>query len=309
MNLAVELAPQHKSGLLLRNPVIMASGTAGYGAEYARSAEVHRLGAFVCSGVTLHAHAGTAQPSLLETPSGLLSAFDRPSPGVNRVLKSHAHTWAGWQTPVIVNLAGACIDDFAALAEWLDSVPGVAALELNLACPDLDGDGAPFSSQPASVARLITSVRQRSALPLIAKLAPFGGDLRAVALAAASAGVDALSLIHALPALSIDLHARQPALAGGLSGPAIKPLALRIFYDVARELRPAYPHLPLIGVGGISNAQDALEFLMAGASAIQAGTITFVNPRASVEIVEGIEAFMRHEGIADLAEIVGMALS
>lgn len=308
MKLATELAPRHKSGLLLRNPVIMASGTSGYGVEYARSAELHRLGAFVCSGVTLRAHAGAAQPVMLETASGLLSTFDRPSPGVSRILKSHAHIWAAWQTPVIVNLAGSCIDDFADLAARLDGVPGVAALELNLACPDLDGDGAPFGSQPASVARLITSVRQRSALPIIAKLAPFDGDLRPVALAAAAAGVDALSLIHALPGLSIDLHARRPALVGGLSGPAIKPLALRIFYDVARELRPAYPHVPLIGIGGISNAHEALEFLMAGASAIQVGTITFVNPRAGVEIVEGIETFMQKEGIADLAEIIGVAL-
>src|SRR5258708_32638544 len=184
----------------------------------------------------------------------------------------------------MVNLAGTNSDDFADLAARLDGVPGVAALELNLVCPDLASDGAPFGSHPAAVTRLITSVRQESALPIIAKLAPFAGDLRPIALAAASAGVDALSLIHALPGLSIDLSARRPALNGGLSGPAIKPLALRALYDVARELRPAYPHVPLIGVGGISNARDALEFLMAGASAVQVGTITFAHPRARVQI-------------------------
>lgn len=308
MKLEVELAPQHKSGLLLRNPVIMASGTFGYGVEYARSAELHRLGALVCSGVTLHAHAGAAQPLILETPSGLLSAFDRPSPGVRKVLKSYAETWAAWSTPVIVNLAGTSSDDFADLAARLDGVPGVAALELNLACPDLASNGEPFGSHPAAVTRLIAAVRQESALPIIAKLTPFAGDLRPIALAAASAGVDALSLIHALPGLSIDLSARRPALNGGLSGPAIKPLALRALYDVARELRPAYPHVPLIGGGGISNARDALEFLMAGASAVQVGTITFVNPRAGVEIITGIESFMQRERIADLAEIIGAAL-
>lgn len=309
MKVAVELAPQHKSGLFLRNPVIMASGPFGYGVEYARSAEVHRLGAIVCSGVTLRAHAGAAQPLLLETSSGLLSAFDRPSPGVQKVLKSYARIWAAWQTPVIVNLVGGSIDDFADLAARLDGVPGVAALELNLACSNLNADGEIFGSDPALVARLIAVVRQETALPIIAKLAPYSGDLRPIALAAASAGVDALSLVNALPGLNIDLHTRRPALSGGLSGPAIRPLALRLVYDVVRALRPAYPRIPVIGIGGISNAHDALEFLMAGASAVQIGTINFVNPRAGVEIIEGIEAFLQREGVADINEIVGAVLA
>lgn len=307
MKVEVELAPRHKSGLLLRNPVMMASGTFGYGVEYAKSAEIHRLGALVCNGVTLRPHAGAVQPLILETASGLLSAFDRPSPGIQKVLRMYAESWAAWQTPVIVNLAGTSIDDFADLAARLDAAPGVAALELNLACPDLAGSGAPFGSDPVFVAPLIEAVRQASALPIIAKLAPYAGDLRAIALAAASAGVDAISLVHALPGLSIDLHTRRPALFGGLSGPAIKPLALRFVYEVARELRTVHPPVPLIGIGGIANAQDALEFLLAGASAIQVGSATFVNPRAGVEIIEGIEEFLRNEGLSEIGEIIGAA--
>lgn len=308
MRLQTELAPQHKSGLLLRNPVIIAAGTFGYGVEYARIAEIPRLGALVCNSVTLRTHSGAAQPLILETSSGLLSAFDRPNPGAQKVLKTYAGTWASWQTPVIVNLAGTSVAEFADLAARLDGVPGVAALELNLACPDLDTDGAIFGADPVAVTRLITAVRQETALPLIAKLAPYGGDLRPIALAAASAEVDALSLIHAIPGLSIDIRTRRPALFGGLSGPAIKPLALRMVYEVTRELRQAYPHVPVIGIGGISNARDALEFLMAGASAIQVGAVNFVNPRAGVEIVEGIEAFLQSAGVTDIAEVIGAAL-
>jgi dihydroorotate dehydrogenase (NAD+) catalytic subunit len=309
MKVAIELAPQHKSGLSLRNPVMLAAGPAGYGVEYSKSAEIQRLGAIVCAGITSRPHAWAAQPLLLETTAGLLSALDRPSPGVQKVLRSYAETWESWQTPVIVNLASTSLNDFAYLAGRLDSVPGVAALELNLACPNLDSDdGAPFGSDPALVTRLIAAVRRSSTLPIIAKLVPYAGDLRPVALAAAAAGVDALTLIHTLPGLSIDLATRRPALFGGLSGPAIKPLAQRAFYDVARELRPAYPRIPLIGVGGIANANDALEFIMAGASAIQIGTINLVNPRAGIEILEGIETFLQAEGIADITELVGAAL-
>ena len=308
MKLQIELAPQHKSGLPLRNPVMLAAGTSGYGVEAARSAEVHRLGALVSSSVTLHAQAGAAQPLLLETPSGLLSAFGRASPGVRKVLKAYASTWASWQTPVIVSLAGSTLADFADLAARLDGVPGVAALELNLACPDLDADSAPFSTDPARVSQLVAAVRYESALPLIAKLACSHGDLRPVALAAASAGADALTLTTDLPGLSIDVQNRRPALAGSLCGPAIKPLALHMIYDVARAMRQTYPLVPLISGGGIAHAHDALEFLMAGATAVQVGSANFVNPRAGVEIIEGIEAFLQHEGIADIGEIIGAAL-
>lgn len=307
MRLEVELAPQHKSGLLLRNPVMLAAGPVGYGVEYSKSAEIHRLGAVVSAGVTLHSRVGAAQPLLIESSSGLLSSLDRPGFGISQVLRNYAAIWASWQTPLIVNLEGNSLDDFAELAARLDGVPGIAALELNLASSNLAADGAPFGLDPALVTRLIATVRRESALPILVKLAPSGGDLRPIALAAAAAGADALALIHSLPGLSIDLATRKPALFGGLTGPAIKPLALRLFYEVARELRAAYPHLPLIGVGGIVNAHDALEFILAGASAIQIGTINLVNPRAGIEILAGLEAFLQAEGITDIGELVGAA--
>src|SRR5258708_5487938 len=241
-------------------------------------------------------------------PSGLLSALDQPNLGLTKVLKSYSEAWASWETPVVVNLAGTEVTEFVQLAARLTNVPGVAALELNLACPDFAAEDAPFGADPASIVRLITAVRQESALPLIAKLAPSESDMRPLALAAAAAGADAVSLVHTLPGLSIDLQTRRPALFGGLSGPAIRPLALRMVYEVAIEMRQAYPQVPIIGIGGIADAYSALEFLLAGASAIQVGSITFANPRASVEIVEGIEAFLQREGVKDISEIIGVAL-
>ncbi len=308
MKLDIELAPQHKSGLRLRNPVMLASGMTGYGLEIARVAEIHRLGALVCNSVFLHARVLAEPPRLLETPAGLLSSFARPGQGLQKVLKTYARTWATWQTPVIVSLAGTTRREFVELAARLDGLPGVAALELNLACSNLDTAGAIFGADTLAVERLVTDVRQATTLPLLAKLAPYDGELLPIALAAAAAGVDALSLIHTLPALSIDIYARRPALYGGLSGPAIRPLALRYVYDLARELRMTHPLIPLVGIGGIATAEDALSFLMAGASAIQAGSINYVNPRAGVEIVAGIETFLQHTGVTDISEIIGAAL-
>ena len=307
MRLQIELVPRQKSSLTLRNPVMLASGTAGYGLEYARLAEIQRLGAFVCNGVTLRPYAGAAQPLILEAPSGLLSALDQPNPGLQAVLKTSARTWANWETPVIVNLAGTEIAEFVQLATRLESVPGVAALELNLACPDFAADDLPFDANPTSVERLVSAVRQATALPLLAKLSASIGDVRATALAAASAGADALTLVTGQPGLRIDVHTRRPLLFGALSGPAIRPLALRLIYEVAHELRRSYPQVPLIGGGGIVTAHDALEFLLAGATAIQIGSITFANPRAAIKIVEGLEAFLESEGVADIAEIIGAA--
>lgn len=308
MKLEVELAPRNKNGLRLRNPVIMAAGTFGHGVEYARSVELHLLGALVCNGITARPHMHMDSLQFLETPAGLLSSFDRPSPGASKVLKNYAHIWASWETPVIANLACTSMEEFVALATRLNSTEGIAALELNLACPNSDIDGSIFGSDAGVVERLITQVRRVTDLPLIAKLAPYDGDIRTIALAAASAGADALSLTHVFPALQIDLQQRLPALSGGLSGPAIKPLALRLVYNVARALRRTYPQVTVIGIGGISNAHDALEFLMAGASAIQVGTINFVNPQAGIEIVAGIEAFLQNEGINDIVELIGAAL-
>jgi dihydroorotate dehydrogenase (NAD+) catalytic subunit len=311
MNLQTELAPHHKSGLLLRNPVITAAGTFGYGIEYAKIAEIQRLGAIICKGTTLHARGGNAQPRTVETPSGMLNAIGLQNPGVRIVIKRYASVWETWQVPVIVNIAGETTGEFVQLAETLEGVTGVAGIEVNVSCPNVLEGGAVFGASAEAVAGVTAAVRRATTLPLIVKLSPNSGDARPTALAAASAGADAISLINTITGMLIDIGSRQPVLAnetGGLSGPAVKPIALRMVYEVARELRSSHSHVPIIGIGGITNTRDALEFIMAGASAIQIGTINFVNPRAGVEIIEGIEEFLRREGVEDIGEIVGAAL-
>ncbi|MBA2287096.1 MAG: dihydroorotate dehydrogenase [Ktedonobacteraceae bacterium] len=311
MNLHTELAPRHKSGLLLRNPVMTAAGTFGYGVEYAKIAEVHRLGAVICKGTTLHAHRGNAQPRTLETASGLLNSIGLHNPGIHIVIRKYAPVWAMWQTPVLVNIAGEETEEFVELAERLEGVPGVAGIEVNVSCPNMRAGGEVFGASPQVVATVTAAVRRATTLPLIVKLSPNSGDVRPTALAAASSGADAVSLINTITALKIDTRTRRPELAnttGGLSGPAVKPIALRMVYEVAQELRTAHPTVPIVGIGGICTANDALEFLMAGASAVQVGTVNFVNPRAGVEIVEGITAFLQREGVEDIKEIVGAAL-
>lgn len=310
MNLQTELAPRHKSGLLLKNPVMTAAGTFGYGIEYAKIAEIQRLGAIVCKGTTLHSRSGNAHPRTLETASGMLNAIGLQNPGVHRVIERYAPIWEAWQTPVIVNIAGETVREYVQIAEYLEGVQGVAGIEVNVSCPNVQEGGAVFGDSPEAVAHVTSAIRRVTTLPLIVKLSPNVSDIRPIAVAAASSGADAISLINTITGLSIDIYTRRPTLAnhiGGLSGPAVKPIALRMVYEVAHELRSTYPHVPIIGLGGISNANDALEFLMVGASAIQIGTINFVNPRAGVEIIEGIETFMRAEGITDIQEIVGVA--
>ena len=311
MNLQTELAPHHKSGLLLRNPVITAAGTFGYGIEYARIAEIQRLGAIICKGTTLHARGGNAQPRTVEASSGMLNAIGLQNPGVRIVIKRYASIWETWQVPVVVNIAGETSGEFAQLAEILEGVAGVAGIEVNVSCPNVLEGGAVFGASAEAVAGVTAAVRRATTLPMIVKLSPNSGDARPTALAAASAGADAISLINTITGMIIDIETRQPVLAnetGGLSGPAVKPIALRMVYEVARELRSSYPHVPIIGIGGIANTKDALEFIMAGASAIQIGTVNFVNPRAGVEIIAGIEEFLRREGVEDIGEIVGAAL-
>jgi len=311
MDMQTELAPQHKSGLLLRNPVMTASGTFGYGIEYAKIAVVQRLGAVICKGTTLRPRSGNAHPRTLETSSGMLNAIGLQNPGIDAVIDKYAPIWETWQTPVLVNIVGETVKEFVQLASNLEGVPGIAGIEVNVSCPNLQEGGAVFGDSPEAVTNVTAAVRSATTLPLIVKLSPNSGDVRPTALAAAAAGADAISLINTITGMGIDIASRRPTLAngtGGLSGPAIKPIALRMVYEVARELRTAFPHVPIIGIGGIRTPEDALEFLMAGASAIQIGTINFVNPHAGIEIIEGIEAFLQKEGVEDVREIVGAAL-
>lgn len=310
MNLQTELAPRHKSGLLLKNPVMMAAGTFGYGVEYGKMAEVPLLGAVISKGTTLHRRAGNAQPRTVETAAGMLNAIGLNNPGVHAVVEKYAPIWAHWETPVLVNIAGETVEEFVQIAEQLEGVPGVAGIELNVSCPNVRAGGAVFGADPEAVAQVTSAVRYATTLPLIVKLSPNSGDARPTALAAAEAGADAVSLINTITGMSIDIRTRCLTLAngtGGLSGPAIKPIALRMVYEVARELHASHPQVPVIGLGGIGSASDALEFLMAGASAVQVGTMNFVNPHGGAEIVQGIEAFLQQEGISDVREVVGVA--
>jgi len=305
VNLSVQLAPKHQSGLQLANPVMAASGTFGYGIEYSDILDIQRLGAIVCKGTTLKPKDGNPQPRLAETASGVLNSIGLQNIGVRALIKEKAPIWASWRVPVIVNIAGESIDDYAQLASQLDGVAGVSAIEVNISCPNIKAGGAEFGADPKSAAGVTASVRAATSLPILVKLTPNTGNIAEVAMAVAEAGADAISLINTLKGMVIDITKRRPLLGsitGGLSGPAIKPVALCMVYEVAGAV-----NLPVIGCGGITTASDAIEFIMAGASAIQAGTASLTNPRAPLDILEGIEQFMREEGIENISELIGAA--
>ncbi|MFH1663102.1 MAG: dihydroorotate dehydrogenase [Chloroflexota bacterium] len=305
MNLSVQLAPENKQGLLLANPVMTASGTCGYGTEENYPFDIQRLGAFICKGTTLEARDGNVQPRIVEADNGMLNSIGLQNIGVSALIKEKAHVWEKWRIPVIVNIAGGTVDEYAKLAATLDRVAGISALEVNISCPNVKAGGAEFGARAESAARVTAAVRKATSLPLIVKLTPNTDDIAGVALAVAEAGADAVSLINTLKGMAIDIYKRQPLLGsitGGLSGPAIKPVALAMVYDVAAAV-----NLPVIGCGGITNASDAIEFIMAGASAVQVGTVGLVSPGAPLDIIEGIEHFMSERSIGDIKELIGAA--
>jgi len=305
VNLSVQLAPKHPRGLLLTNPVMTASGTFGYGTEYSHMFDIQKLGAIVCKGTTLEPRDGNPQPRLAETAGGLLNSIGLENIGVNALIEEKAPIWASWHVPVIVNIAGETVGDYTQLASQLDGVAGISGLEVNISCPNIKAGGAEFGANPDSAAEVTTAVRQATSLPMLVKLTPDTSDIAKVAVAVAEAGADAISLINTLKGMAIDITKRSPLLGnitGGLSGPAIKPVALYMVYEVAGAV-----DIPVIGCGGITTASDALEFIMAGASAIQVGTASFTDPRAPLDVLEGIEQFMKKEGIEDIAELIGVA--
>jgi dihydroorotate dehydrogenase (NAD+) catalytic subunit len=302
-NLSVQLAPKHKPGLLLANPVMTAAGTFGYGTEYSHLFDIQKLGAIVCKGTTLEPRDGNPQPRLVETASGLLNSIGLQNIGVKALIKEKAPIWANWRVPVMVNIAGETVDDYAQLAKELDGVAGISGIEVNISCPNVKAGGAEFGVSPESAARVTAAVKSAASLPILVKLTPNTGDIVGVAAAVAEAGADAVSLINTVKGIAIDIATRRPLLGnstGGLSGPAIKPIALSMVYEVAGAVE-----LPIIGGGGITTGNDAIEFIMAGASAVQVGTANFVNPRAPLDVLEGIEQFMQKEGIKDIAELIG----
>ena len=283
-------------GLHLRSPLLVASGTFGYGFN-APQLDRSVLAAIVTKGTTRQAREGNVPARIAETPSGMLNAIGLQNPGVDVVLREYAPVWASWDMPVIVNVAGESVDDYAIVARRLDGVPGIAGLELNISCPNV-ANGLQFGTDPELAAQVTAAVRKATRLPLIVKLTPNVTDLVAIGRAVETAGADAVSAVNTYVGMAIDVQHRRPRLSrgsGGLSGPAIKPLALQAVWQLAAELA-----IPVIGVGGITTATDALEFLLAGARAVQLGTVNYVQPSAAREIHDGIIEYMRSNGYRDL---------
>ena len=305
MNLTVQLAPQNKKSLQLANPVMTASGTFGYGMEYAHLFDIQKLGAIVCKGTAHEPWEGNPQPRIAETENGMLNSIGLQGIGVDALIKEKALVWAGWQVPVIVNIVGRTIDDYTEVARKLDKVPGVAGLELNISCPNVKEGGAEFGSNPETAAKVTSAVKKTTTLPVIVKLTPNTGEIVRIAQAVAAAGADALCLINTVKGMAIDIKTRKPLLGntyGGLSGPAIKPVALYMVYQVFKAV-----NIPIVGCGGITNGNDAIEFLMAGATAVEVGTASFMNPRAPMDVLEGIGKYLQENKIEDLHELIGAA--
>ncbi len=304
LNLGIQLAPRHPEGLMLDNPVMTASGTFGYGIEYSELIDIQKLGAIVCKGTTLMPREGNPQPRLVETEAGLLNSVGLENIGVDAVIRDKAPTWANWRVPVIVNIAGETIAEYVSIADKLEGTPGVSGIELNISCPNISAGGIEFGVTPKLAAEVTSAVKAVTSLPVIVKLGPNVTDIKEIALAVERAGADAISLINTVKGMAIDISKEKPRLGsiiGGLSGPAIKPIALCMVYEVAKVI-----HIPVIGCGGIYCAADALEFIMAGASAVQVGTANLTNPKVSLTVLRGIKDFMKEKGIENLTHLVGI---
>jgi len=299
----VEIAP--RTGLHLKNPVLAASGTFGYGVEYARRLDLSGLGAIVSKGTTLRPRAGNQPLRLWETSGGMLNAIGLQNIGVDAVVRETAPEWASWDVPVLVNVSGGTVEEYVEIARRLGDAAGVAGLELNISCPNVKAGGVAFGTAPGQAGEVTAAVRAVTTMPLVVKLSPNVTDIRSIAIAVQDAGADAVSLINTLYGMAIDTKTRRPVLStvsGGLSGPATKPHALHLVYEVAQEVT-----VPVIGYGGIMSAADAIEFLLAGATAVGLGTALLVNPLCWRDVVAGLARWCEREGVLDLMDIVGAA--
>ncbi|MFI5254839.1 MAG: dihydroorotate dehydrogenase [Candidatus Limnocylindrales bacterium] len=286
--------------------MLVASGTFGYGIEYGEVVDVQALGAICCKGTTLRARFGNEPPRVTETPAGMLNSIGLQNPGVDAVIEKYAAQWATWSVPVIVNVAGESIEDYVEVVRRLDGVPGVAGIELNISCPNVGKGGLQFAVDREAAGAVTSAVRRATDLPLIVKLSPNVADVRAIAKAIEDAGADAISAINTLSGMAMDRAQRRPLLGntyGGLSGPAIRPVALRIVYEVAQVVR-----VPIVGIGGISTLDDVLDYLMAGASAVQVGTALFADPGLPVRLVDELATWCAGRGLASYRDVIGVAL-
>jgi dihydroorotate dehydrogenase (NAD+) catalytic subunit len=300
-DLSVSLGPLH-----LKNPVMSASGTFGYGLEFAPFYDISRLGAVVVKGLSLAPTPGNPPGRIVETAAGMLNAIGLQNIGVERFLEDVAPRLSDAGATFAANIYGRTVEEYEAVAARLQTLPSLAAIEVNASCPNVKEGGMAFGATPDGIAHLTGRVRKATGKPLWVKLSPNVADIAGVAAAAEASGADAVSLINTIVGMAVDHRTRRPKLSnvtGGLSGPAIKPVALRMVWEVCRRVK-----IPVIGIGGIQTAADALEFLLVGASAVQVGTANFRNPRVCVEILEGIEAFLKEEGYPGISDYRGKLL-
>jgi dihydroorotate dehydrogenase (NAD+) catalytic subunit len=298
IDLAIEIA-----GIKFKNPVMVASGTFGWGEEYSGVMDLSKLGAIVTKTITLKPREGNSPPRICETPSGMLNSIGLQNEGIDKLISEQLPFLAKFNIPVIVNIAGDSPDEFAELAKMLDKAKVVRAIELNISCPNVKHGGMLFGVDPIATGEVVKAVKKATSLPVIAKLTPNVTDITLIAKAAESAGADAVSLINTLLGMSIDIGTRKPRIGAGmagLSGPAIKPVAVRMVWQVAKAVK-----IPVIGIGGIMTADDAIEFFLAGASAVQVGTANFVDPEAANKVIKGIEGYLKAHKLSGIKDIIG----
>jgi dihydroorotate dehydrogenase (NAD+) catalytic subunit len=302
----MEMKPDLKTdigGIELENPVMTASGTFGYAVEFEELVDLNRLGGIIVKGLSLKPSMGNKPPRIVETACGMLNAIGLENVGIEAFVKEKLPFLKKLSTPVFTNIYGKSISDYALLAARIDELNEIAGIEVNISCPNVKAGGLAFGVVPETAAEVVSAVRKKTSKPLIVKLSPNVTDITQIARAVEGAGADSLSLVNTITGMSIDIETRRSKLAnitGGLSGPAIKPVALRMVWQVAQSVK-----IPVIGVGGIVCAEDALEFLIAGAAAVQVGTANFVNPHATIDIIEGIEEFLIEKKISSIRDIIG----
>lgn len=293
------------AGISMKNPVMTASGTFGFGEVYEDFFSPEELGAIVVKGVTPEARVGNPPLRLVETPAGILNAIGLENPGVEAVLHDYLPHLKQYDVPVLVNIAGNTIEDYCLVAERLSTSQAVSGLEINISCPNVKAGGLAFGSHPDMAAQVVRAVRKSTALPLIVKLSPNVTNIVEMALAVEEAGADAVSLINTLLGMAIDIEKRKPRLAnimGGLSGPAVRPVAVRMVWQVSQKV-----NIPVIGLGGIVTAQDALEFIMAGASAVAIGTGQFVDPNCCPHVIKGLTDYCQKHNVEKISDLTGIA--
>ncbi len=302
----VDLSVDLGRGLVLPNPIMVASGTFGYGVEYGDVVDVDRLGGICCKGTTLKSRIGNPTPRVTETPGGMLNSIGLQNPGVDAVIEKYAAAWTTWKTPVLVNVAGESVHDYVEVARRLDGVPGVAGIELNISCPNVGKGGLQFAIDASAAGEVTAAVRRATDLPLLVKLSPNVADIRPIARAIADAGADALTAINTLSGIAVGPSRKRPLLGniyGGLSGPAIKPVALRIVYEAAQVVQ-----IPVVAIGGITELADVLDFFAVGAVAVQVGTAIFADPTLPVRLVDELGETCGRLGMDSYRDLIGTAL-